>query len=45
MRVPGVRDAKVSLEEEQVTVEFDEHETDMEKIRQSVDETGYRLAA
>lgn len=44
-RIEGVHEAKVSLEEEAAEIEFDESQTDMEKIARSVDETGYRLAA
>jgi copper chaperone len=44
-RVAGVSEANVSLENEEAIIEFDEKETDLEKIRKAVDEAGYRLAA
>jgi copper chaperone len=39
--VEGVKKVDVSLENRQAVVEFDEGETDIEKIKAAVRETGY----
>lgn len=43
-RTEGVLKATVSFEEEQATVEYDTAKTSPEKIRQTIEKLGYKVA-
>ncbi|PTX58920.1 copper chaperone [Melghirimyces profundicolus] len=40
-KVPGVEEARVSLEEKTATVQFDETKTDIAALKQAVEGQGY----
>jgi len=38
----GVRSAEVSLEDEQATIQFDQHQTGIDQMKEAIEKAGYQ---